>query len=80
MGRLSIVGLSGGRQLGVGLSRSRRLGLGLSWSRLQGLGLSWSQLLGLGLRGAACPDVLKGPGTRVSLPVAHYSDSSPRSW
>ena len=64
MGRLSIVGLSGGRQLGVGLSRSRRLGLGLSWSRL----------LGLGLRGAACPDVLKGPGTRVSLPVAHYSD------
>ena len=60
MGRLSIVGLSGGRQLGVGLSRSRRLGLGL--------------------RGAACPDVLKGLGDRVSLPVAHYSDSSPRSW
>ena len=65
MGRLSIVGLSRGRQLGVGLSRSRRLGLGLSWSRL----------LGLGLRGAACPDVLKGPRTRVSQPVAHYSDT-----
>ena len=32
------------------------------------------------LRGAACPDVLKGSGSRVSLPVAHYSDSSPRSW
>ena len=60
MGRLSVVGLSGGRQLGVGLSRSRRLGLGL--------------------RGAACPDVLKGLGARVCLPVAHYSDSSPRSW
>ena len=26
------------------------------------------------LRGAACPDVLKGSGARVSLPVAHYSD------
>ena len=26
------------------------------------------------LRGAACPDVLKGYGTRVGLPVAHYSD------
>ena len=33
MGRLSIVGLSGGRELGVGLSRSRLVGLGLSWSR-----------------------------------------------
>ena len=28
------------------------------------------------LRGAACPDVLKGSGTRVGLPVAHYSDTS----
>ena len=33
LGRLSIVGLSGGRQLGVGLSGSRRLGLGMFWSR-----------------------------------------------
>ena len=32
------------------------------------------------LRGVAGPDVLKGSGTRVRLPVAHYSDSSPRSW
>ena len=28
------------------------------------------------LRGAACPDVLKGSGARVGLPVAHYSDTS----
>ena len=26
------------------------------------------------LRGAACPDILKGSGALVSLPVAHYSD------
>lgn len=32
-GRLSIVGLSGSRQLGVVLSGSRRLGLGMFWSR-----------------------------------------------
>ena len=31
------------------------------------------------LRGTACPDVLKGSGARVGLPVAHYSDSSPRN-
>ena len=66
LGRLSIVGLLGGRQLGVGLSGGRQLGVGLSRSCH----------LGLGLRGAACPDVLKGPGTWVSLPVAHYSDST----
>ena len=27
------------------------------------------------LRGTAGPDVLKGSGSRVRLPVAHYSDS-----
>ena len=64
-GRLSRVGLFGGRQLGVGLFGGRQLGVGLSRSRH----------LGLGLRGAACPDVLKGLGARVSLPVAHYSDN-----
>ena len=31
-------------------------------------------------RGTAGPDFLKGSGARVRLPVAHYSDSSPRSW
>ena len=66
-GRLSKVGLLEGRQLGVGLSGGRQLGVGLSRSRR----------LGLGLRGAACPDVLKGLGARVSLPVAHYSDTFP---
>ena len=70
MGRLSIVGLSGGR-----LARSRLISESPFGTRLV-----LESLLGLSLRGAACPDVLKGPGTRVSLPVAHYSDSSPRSW
>ena len=74
LGRLSIVGLLGGRQLGVGLSGGHQLGVGLSGGRQLGVGLSRSRRLGLGLRGAACPDVLKGLGAWVSLPVAHYSD------
>ena len=74
-----------GRLLGAGLSGGRLLGVGPSWSRLPEHG----RLLAAGhqkaalhldvLRGAASPDVLKGSGTRVRLPVAHYSDSSPRS-
>ena len=70
MGRLSIVGLSGGR-----LARSRLISESSSGTRLV-----LESLMGLGLWGAACPDVLKDPGTRVSLPVARYFDSSPRSW
>ena len=57
-------GGAAGRLSKVGLLEGRQLGVGLSRSRR----------LGLGLRGAACPDVLKGLGPRVSLPVAHYSD------
>ena len=84
-GPTPIVGTPGGRQLGVGLLRSRHLGfgssgdrqlrLGFSGDRQLGLGLSGGRQLGLGWRGVACPDVLKDPGSRVSLPVAHYSDT-----
>ena len=57
------------------------LGLGREWSvgRLA-IDFLKAALRPGALRGAACLDVLKGSGARVSLPVAHYSDSSPRSW
>ena len=50
--------------------------LGFLGDRQLGLGLSGGRQLGLGWRGVACPDVLKDPGSRVSLPVAHYSDTN----
>ena len=87
--RLSSADFSGSRQLRVGFSGSRQLRVGLSGSRpwdsaylgvVPGTRHILESSLGLGLRGAARPDVLKGSGARVSLPVAHYSDNSPRSW
>ena len=60
------------------------LGLGISGSRpwdsaylgvVPGTRHILESSLGLGMSGAACPNVLKGSGARVSLPVAHYPDS-----
>ena len=55
------------------------LGLGCEWSvgRLA-IDFLKAALRPGALRGAACPDVLKGSGARVGLPVAHYSDRSQR--
>ena len=80
-GRLLGVGFSGSCLVGVGLSRPRLLDSAvygqpaISPAGFQKLAL----YLGI-LRGAVSPDVSKGYGRRVSLPVAHYSDSSPQSW
>ena len=69
-----------GRLLGAGFSRSRPLGVGFWNSAVYGqpaippAGHQKAALRLDALRGAASPDVLKGSGTRVSLPVAHYSD------
>ena len=44
-------------------------------SRLPGGGASFWMFMG-----RSRPNVLKGSGTRARLHVAHYFDSSPRSW
>ena len=76
VGRLPVAGFSGSRQAGVGPSCPRLQDLaacGQSAAPLAGL---WKAALHPGvLRGAVSPDVLKGSGPRVSLLVAHYSDS-----
>ena len=77
-----------GRLLGAGFSRSRLAGVGSSRPRLldsavygqpaiSPAGFQKAALFLGFLRGAVSPDVLKDYGRRVSLPVAHYFDSSP---
>ena len=71
----------GSRLAGVGSSRPRLLDSAVyGQPAISPAGFQKAALfLGI-LRGTVNPDVLKGYGRRVSLPVAHYSDSSPRSW
>ena len=80
-GRLLGAGFSGSRLAGVGSSRPRLLDSAVyGQPAIPPAGHQKAAPRLDALRGAASPVVLKGSGTRVSLPVAHYSDSSPRSW